>query len=139
MKRTHDNPFGDSGFLLGAKFSQGGHFMFLGGAGKNEMKVFMNNSDSSQTFKCVFHIGPMSEPIVAFDVSKSENRFVVALANGQIFSIKYEINDMSVEWEPYGGNFEAVAAEIIKNEETVAAEKKRVIMEATKGIFGSGI
>lgn len=52
-RRSHyaENQQSENGFVLGARFSHCGNFIFAGGAGKNELKVWMNNSDTSQSFK----------------------------------------------------------------------------------------
>lgn len=62
---------------------------------------------------------------MALDVSRHDNKIAVALANGQVFVIRFEKNESSPEWEEYGGNFESVATDIIKQEETIHNEKKR--------------
>ena len=41
----------ESGFLFGTRFTNDGNFVIAGGAGKNELKVFSNNVDSSANFK----------------------------------------------------------------------------------------
>jgi len=42
----------DSGYVLATRFTNDGNFVVAGGGQtKNELKVFMNNADSSATFK----------------------------------------------------------------------------------------
>lgn len=41
----------DSGYVLGTRFSNDGNFIFAGGAGHNELRVFSNNCDGSANFK----------------------------------------------------------------------------------------
>ena len=41
----------DSGYCFSTKFTNDGNFIIAGGAGNNELKVYMNNSDTTATFK----------------------------------------------------------------------------------------
>ena len=41
----------DSGYCFGARFTSDGNFIVAGGAGNNELKVYMNNSDTTASFK----------------------------------------------------------------------------------------
>lgn len=61
----------ETGFVLSTKFSNDGNFIFTGGAGKNELKVFMNNADSSATFKTQMEIKDL--PAAVFTIDKAPN------------------------------------------------------------------
>lgn len=55
-KRVHTWEFNqnkdyEAGYVFTTKFSNDGNFIFAGGAGRNELKVFANNSDSAATYK----------------------------------------------------------------------------------------
>jgi hypothetical protein len=41
----------DSGYVFATKFSKDGNFIIAGGAGKNEIRVYMNNSDTTANYK----------------------------------------------------------------------------------------
>jgi WD40 repeat protein len=43
---------GTSGYVLASKFSRDGDFIFAGGAGKNQVKVFTNDGDTSKSYEC---------------------------------------------------------------------------------------
>jgi COMPASS component SWD3 len=78
--KTVTNP--ENGFLLGARFSHCGNFIFAGGAGKNEFKVFLNNCDSTASFKPVMDVGMLHSPIVNIDASKRSSLVAFALGDG---------------------------------------------------------
>ena len=82
IRRNQDQTYPENGYILGARFSSCGNFLLAGGAGKNELRVWINNCDTSQSFKQVMHIGPMGFPVVALDTSKADNKVAVALSNG---------------------------------------------------------
>ena len=46
--QSRDN---ETGYCFDTKFTNDGNFIVAGGAGKNELKVFANNSDSTATMK----------------------------------------------------------------------------------------
>ena len=60
----------ENGYVLGARFSYDGNFIFAGGAGKNELKAFMNNCDKSANFKIVMEIKDLPAPVVSLDANK---------------------------------------------------------------------
>ena len=41
----------DSGYVLSTRFSNDGNFIFAGGAGRNDLRVYMNNCDTSASYK----------------------------------------------------------------------------------------
>jgi WD40 repeat protein len=41
----------DAGYVFSTRFTNDGHFIIAGGAGKNELKVFANNADTKADFK----------------------------------------------------------------------------------------
>ena len=40
-----------AGFLFSSRFSADGNFLIAGGAGKNQVKVFSNDSDTSKSYQ----------------------------------------------------------------------------------------
>ena len=53
----------EAGYVFSTRFSNDGNFIFAGGAGRNELKVFANNSDSSATYKLQMEIRDLQAPI----------------------------------------------------------------------------
>ena len=58
MKKVHNFEFHqgsgkdyEAGYIFSTKFSNDGNYIFAGGAGRNEFKVFANNSDTSADYK----------------------------------------------------------------------------------------
>lgn len=67
-KRVHTFDFGatkdfESGYLFSTKFTHDGNFILAGGAGKNELKVFANNADTTATYKLQMEIKDLSGPV----------------------------------------------------------------------------
>lgn len=41
----------EAGYLFSARFTLDGHFMIAGGAGRNEIKVFANDADTTKSYQ----------------------------------------------------------------------------------------
>ena len=90
MKRIHTWDFNsatkdtDSGYVLATRFSADGNFIFAGGAGKNEIRVYMNNSDSSANYKLQMEIKDLPSAVFTMDVNPNPEfkQFVFGLGNG---------------------------------------------------------
>lgn len=72
----------EAGFNFSTRFTKDGNFIISGGAGKNELKVFMNNADTTATFKQQMEITGLVSPVFTIDVSPTEKQFAFGLANG---------------------------------------------------------
>jgi hypothetical protein len=84
----------ETGFCLAARFSKPHpNLIFAAGAGKNEMKIFENNCDGSQTFKLQSTGSDVGCPILALDVCNRDNRFAVGCQNGNIYISQYDLNE----------------------------------------------
>lgn len=119
-KRSTENSEG--GQVYGARFSSCGNFIIAGGGGRNSVKVFMNNCDSSATFKQLLEFGTFSHSVSCLDSCKSENMFAFGLTNGEIFVIRFKADSSSPEYEGYQGNFEKLAT--LKNRKQTYIEKE---------------
>lgn len=62
----------ESGFNFATRFSHDGNLIFSGGAGKNDLKVFMNNADSTANFKLQMEIKDLAAPVFAMDKAPGE-------------------------------------------------------------------
>ena len=103
----------DSGYLLVARFSNCGNFIFAGGAGKNELKIFANNCDSSANFKILMEIRELPAAVMSMDAHPVEKYFTFGLENGCIYVVHYENDEESPDFEPYKGEFARVATKIV--------------------------
>mmetsp|Transcript_14436 Transcript_14436/g.24630 ORF Transcript_14436/g.24630 Transcript_14436/m.24630 type:complete len:196 (+) Transcript_14436:729-1316(+) len=109
----------ETGFLYATRFSNDGNFVFAGGAGKNELKVFANNSDSSATFKLQMEICNLPSPVYCIDTNPDPNlkQFAFGLRNGLVYICNYDYNANSEDHEPYLGNISMVAKEQKRQEQ----------------------
>jgi hypothetical protein len=68
--------------VFSSRFSNDGNLIFAGGAGKNELKVFMNNADTSANFKIQAEIKDLPAAVLTIDKSPIDKQFAFGLANG---------------------------------------------------------
>jgi hypothetical protein len=62
----------DSGFLFATRFSKSSpNYIFGGGGGKNEVKVFENNADGSASFRPLAQISELDSPCLSIDTTKN--------------------------------------------------------------------
>lgn len=76
MKRIHtwDYNMGhtkdiESGYVLATRFSADGNFIIAGGAGKNEIRIFANNCDSTANYKLQMEIKDLPSAVFSIDVN----------------------------------------------------------------------
>ena len=74
----------ESGYVLATRFSNDGNFIFAGGAGKNELKVYMNNCDTSANYKLQMEIKDLPSAVFTIDVNPNPDfkQFVFGCSNG---------------------------------------------------------
>lgn len=66
----------EAGYLYGTRFSKPHpNLIVAGGAGKNEVKVFENNSDGSATFRVLTSILDLETPCLSLETSKQGDSF----------------------------------------------------------------
>lgn len=97
----------NTGYVLSTKFSNDGNFIFAGGAGKNDIRVFMNNCDTTAKYQLKMEIKELSSAVFTIDVNPSPalKQFAFGCSNGQVMMLNYEVDTSSVDYEPYQGNF----------------------------------
>ena len=61
----------EAGYIFAARFSNDGNFVIAGGAGKNELRIFANNVDSSRSFKPLMEITGLPCPVYCIDRNPS--------------------------------------------------------------------
>lgn len=117
----------DSGNVLSTRFSNDGNFIFAGGAGKNDIRVFMNNCDSSANYKLQMEIKDLPSAVFTIDVNPNPDikQFVFGCSNGQVMTVSYDFDQNNNEFEPYQGNFQKVAYDHIAQEEMFKKSKIR--------------
>lgn len=116
--------YADSGNIFSTRFSNDGNFIFAGGAGKNELKVFANNSDTKADFKIQCELKDLPSPVYTLDVNPNPNmkQFTFGLGNGNVYMCNYEVDTKTSEFTPYMGEFQKFAIEKIQAEQK--AEQK---------------
>ena len=62
-----------SGYVYATRFTKDGNFIIAGGGGKNELKVFQNNSDTSGTYKIQMEFKDLPSPVTSIDTSCYKN------------------------------------------------------------------
>ena len=139
-KLVHTFPYSahndhETGFVFSTRFSNDGNFIISGGAGKNELKVFMNNADSTATFKTQMEIKDLPDAVFSIDVAPNEKQFAFGLGNGNVYCCNYEVDPTNVEFEPYTGDFE----EYVKNKTEEEAKKAAKVQakRPTSDMIGS--
>ena len=92
-----DNPIRrdyEAGFLYGARFSKdaGRTVIFAAGAGKNEAKVFDNDSDGKGSYRELCHLADNHHPILCLDTSPSGKTVAMGTSQGKVLITPYAIN-----------------------------------------------
>ena len=59
----------NSGYVFSTRFSNDGNFIFAGGAGKNDLRVFMNSCDTSANYKLLFEFRELPGAVNTIDVN----------------------------------------------------------------------
>jgi len=100
----------DSGYCFSTRFTNDGNFIIAGGAGNNELKVFMNNSDTTATFKLQMEVKnlPCAITNVATNPNPDTKQIAFGLSNGMVYVLSYDV-DANAEFEPYTGDIARVA------------------------------
>ena len=116
----------ETGFVLSTRFSSDGNFIIAGGAGKNELKVFMNNADSSASFKTQMEIKDLPAAVYTIDKAPNDTKmFAFGLGNGNCYVVNYEVDAHNVEYEPYLNEFPEFVANKIEEDRKKAEEKAK--------------
>ena len=124
----------ESGYCMTARFSHCGNFIFSGGAGKNELKVFANNCDSLvPNFKILMELKDLPASVVSMDTNPQLDQFFFGLENGCLYMVQYENDNESPDFEAYKGEFEKVAERITQKQDKQEAQK---VKGGTKQFFG---
>ena len=89
----------ESGYVLAARFSKDpeGSLVFAGGAGRNELKAFDNDSDQFQRYKELGHLNDNRHSILCMDTSKNGKWVAWGNSYGQVFMSPYELNGAEEE------------------------------------------
>lgn len=109
----------ESGYVIAARFSKDRDhsLIFAGGAGRNELKVFDNDTEGLGTYK---HMGSFSDtrhPIMCLDVSPNGKQVAFGNGAGQIFVSQFELN----------GNEEEIDMRSIKGRMAAAALRRKCV------------
>ena len=102
----------NEGYSLATKFSHDGNFIITGGAGLREIKMFVNDSDSTAQFSTAVESFRLSSPVYSLACNSTKDQFAVGMENGNVHLVSYEVDD---DFEGYGGHFAHVAAEYVKS------------------------
>ena len=91
--------FAESGYVLAARFSKDpeGSLFFAGGAGRNEMRAYDNDSDGICRYKELGHLNDNRHSILCMDTSKNGKWLAWGNSNGQVFMSPYELNGTEEE------------------------------------------
>lgn len=118
----------ESGYVLSTRFSNDGNFIFAGGAGHNELRVYNNNCDTTANYKLQMEIKELPDAVYTIDVNPNPDikQFAFGLGNGQIMAINYDFDQNNTEFQPYQGDFSRVAYDIVALEEL--KKKQRSVM-----------
>lgn len=84
---------GDSGYVFSTRFSNDGNFIFSGGAGKNELKVFANNADTKADFKIQMEIKDLPAPVYTIATNPTSKQMAFGLGNGNLYLCNYDLDD----------------------------------------------
>ena len=77
------------GFVMATKFSSCGGYIFAGGAGQNEFKIFRNDLLRGQQFELELSLTNFEDAINQIATSRHQNRVCVGLLNGDVFPFSY--------------------------------------------------
>lgn len=93
----------NTGHVLATRISKDGNFIFAGGAGKNDLRVFANNCETTADFKLLMEIKELPSAVTTIDVSPDPARpqFTLGCSNGQLINIKYDVDYTNEQFEPY--------------------------------------
>lgn len=81
----------ESGYLYSARFSKNNpNYIFAGGAGKNEMKIFENNADGSASFRQVAGISELDSPCLSIETTRSGDVFAFGCQDGKVYICNYK-------------------------------------------------
>ena len=125
-----------SGYLYSARFFNDGNFIAAGGAGRNELKIFSNNVDSTGDFKIQMELKDLPCPVFSLDSANHLKQLAVGLSDGSTYTYNYEVNTSSPEFEPYQGEFLRVAQEQQRKEAKSRRNRPKISVFGTI-IFGN--
>ena len=93
----------EAGYAFAARFSKGNPgLMFVGGAGKNELKIFENNCDGSQSYRILSNIMDLESPVLSIETNKTNDMFAFGTQEGKIYFFNYKL-DETMDFEGYQG------------------------------------
>jgi len=99
----------ESGFVLGARFSfPKPDLIFAGGAGRNQLKIFENNIDSSASMRIMATLDELDTAVLSIDAAKNGDSFAFGCRNGNIYVMQYKIDELAGDFEGYGESLEKV-------------------------------
>lgn len=106
----------ETGYILAARYSRDRDhsLIFAGGAGRNELKVFDNDTEGMGTYKQLGSFSDMRSPIMCLDVSPNGKQVAFGNGAGQIFVSQFELN----------GNEEEIDMRSIKGRMAAAAMRQ---------------
>ena len=78
----------ESGYCMTARFSHCGNFIFVGGAGKNQLKIFSNDCDALvPKFNILMEINDIPSSVTCMDSNPAGDEFYFGLDNGCLYSV----------------------------------------------------
>ena len=85
-----------TGFVQTSGFLDNGSLVYAGGAGRNEFKVFSNDSDKPESFfDCQYSVSGFKAPVTHVVKQEDENLMFIGLRNGDVFNMKYNVKNTS--------------------------------------------
>jgi len=92
-----DNPLRrdyEAGYLYACRYSKDDYrtVIFAGGAGKNECKVFDNDSDGKGSYRELGHLGDLHHAILCMDTSPNGKNVAMGMSNGRVLITPYALN-----------------------------------------------
>ena len=82
-----------AGYVYGARFSQDkdSSCFFICGAGKNDCRVYDNDTDGSGKFRQIGNFGSSNEPYMSMDTAPNGKLVAVGTSSGGVFISNYEL------------------------------------------------
>lgn len=124
--------------MYGARFSRPNpNLIFAGGAGRNEVKIFENNIDSSASMRIMSIINEFDSPCLSLDASNNGESFAFGLQDGRVYVVNYKIDDLVGDFEGYQGQFSlSKAKEFIEEKEKEHQHHQQLLSAHIHGHIG---